>query len=156
MAEGLWDTPESAKAVLSSLANHREDLEGMKLPDGSTAAETLQRGLDDAQGGTVATPAAVAVLEHLLYHQDQVRMVWHSSPSASRCAGKNTGLTQNLQSGAAEPGACCSCLPQLALVPACLWAFLALGSGLVWLTCAAEAAMNLEAQPGMDVQWHIS
>ena len=77
VAEGLWDTPESAKAVLTSLANHREDLEGMKLPDGSNAADTLQRGLDDAQGGTAATPAAVAVLEHLLYHQDQVRAVWH-------------------------------------------------------------------------------
>ena len=110
VAEGMWDTPESAKAVLTSLANHREDLEGMQLPDGSNAADTLQRGLDDAQGGTAATPAAVAVLEHLLYHQDQVCKVCYSSAWSEPFSRGVSGGKQDLPRGvgALQLELCCS------------------------------------------------
>ena len=39
----------------------------------------LQKGLDDEQGGSVATPAALAVLEYLLYGQDQVQALLTSA-----------------------------------------------------------------------------
>ena len=42
VAENSYDTPEAAKAVLVSLANHREVLQGMQVPEGLQAAAALQ------------------------------------------------------------------------------------------------------------------
>ena len=72
-AEGEWDTPESAKLVLHGLMTHHKGwLERLRMPDGATLADMAQRGLDDTQGGEIATQKALEVKD-ALYHQDQVR-----------------------------------------------------------------------------------
>lgn len=50
----------------------------MLLQDGSNLVETMDEGLNDEQGGTKATPAALAVLDHLLHEQSEVRALLHA------------------------------------------------------------------------------
>lgn len=73
---GGWDTPESAKLVLHGLASHHRDwLEKLRVPgDGESLWELSQRGLQDLQGGDVATQAALDVVQ-ALYRQSQVDML---------------------------------------------------------------------------------
>ena len=44
------------------------------LQDGSSLVDTMDRGLNDTQGGSEATPAALAVLHYLLHEQTEVRL----------------------------------------------------------------------------------
>lgn len=73
-SEGHWDTPECAQLLLQGLvAHHGQQLQELRSRDGnSTLAELAARGLQDVQGGDVATQMALEVKE-ALFAQTEVR-----------------------------------------------------------------------------------
>lgn len=64
--DGLWDTPEAARWLLSSLRDsHAEQLAPLKTPSGQPLSELLEEGLSPATKPAAAVAAAVAAKDAL-------------------------------------------------------------------------------------------